>query len=110
MSRKAPNWIDLRPVRATAIDARGLGLRGPTAMRAFALGAAAFGAVAIGRLTIGRAAIKRLVIEELEVGRLRVRELEVDTERRSQQPLSCRSTTSQSKVGGRSARSRCALR
>jgi hypothetical protein len=36
-------------------------------------------------LTIGRAAIKRLGIEELEVGRLHVRELEVDTERRSQQ-------------------------
>lgn len=85
MSRKVPNWIDLRPVRATALDARGPGLRGPTAMGAFALGAAAFGAVAIGRLTIGRAAIKRLVIEELEVGRLHVRELEVDTERRSQQ-------------------------
>ena len=60
MSRKVPNWIDLRPVRATALDARGPGLRGPTA-------------------------IKRLVIEELEVGRLHVRELEVDTERRSQQ-------------------------
>jgi hypothetical protein len=85
MSRKVPNWIDLRPVRATALDARGPGLRGPTAMGAFALGAAAFGAVAIGRLTIGRAAIKRLVIEELEVGRLHVRELEVDTERPSQQ-------------------------
>ena len=52
MSRRVPNWIDLRPVRATALDARGPGLRGPTAMGAFALGAAAFGAVAIGRLTM----------------------------------------------------------
>jgi nitroimidazol reductase NimA-like FMN-containing flavoprotein (pyridoxamine 5'-phosphate oxidase superfamily) len=64
-------WLDVVPVRATAIDARGPGVRGPTAVGAVAAGATALGAVAIGRLAIGRASIKRLVIDDLEVKRLR---------------------------------------
>ena len=72
-----PRWLDARPVRITAVDARGPGLRGPTAIGALAVGATALGAVAIGRLAIGRAAIKRLQIDELEVGRLRVVDLEI---------------------------------
>ena len=74
-------WLDLQPVRMTAIDARGPGLRGPTAIGALAIGATALGAVAIGRLAIGRAAIKRLQIGELEVRHLRVVDLEVVSER-----------------------------
>ena len=81
--RSASRRMDVIPVRATAVDARGPALLGPTAMASFALGAAAFGAVAIGRLVIGRAVIKRLVIEDLEVQRLRVADLEVVNERRS---------------------------
>lgn len=77
----APRWLDLKPVRVTALEARGPGLRGPTAIAALAVGAVALGAVAIGRLTIGRAAIKRLEIDELEVRHLRVLDLEVVTER-----------------------------
>ena len=71
--RTASRRMDVIPVRATAVDARGP-LLGPTAM--------ALGAVAIGRLAIGRAVIKRLVIEDLEVQRLRVTDLEVVNERR----------------------------
>jgi hypothetical protein len=48
-------WLDARPVRITALDARGPGLRGATAIAAVAVGATALGAVAIGRLAIGRA-------------------------------------------------------
>src|SRR4051812_49673154 len=79
--RERSRWLDLRPVRLTAVDARGPGLRGPTAMGALAVGATALGAVAIGRLTIGRAAIRRLEIDELEVRHLRVVDLEVVSER-----------------------------
>ena len=79
--RTASRRMDVIPVRATAVDARGP-LLGPTAMASFALGATALGAVAIGRLAIGRAVIKRLVIEDLEVQRLRVTDLEVVNERR----------------------------
>src|SRR5919106_2794709 len=75
-------WLDVLPVRVTAVDARGPGLRGPTAIGALAVGATAIGAVAIGRLAIGRAVIKRLVIEELEVRRLKVTDFEVVNERR----------------------------
>ena len=74
-------WLDMRPVRLTAVDARGPGLRGPTAIAALAVGATALGALAIGRLAIGRAAIKRLEIDELEVRHLRVVDLEVVSER-----------------------------
>ena len=74
-------WLDMRPVRLTAVDARGPGLRGPTAIAAMAVGATALGAVAIGRLVIGRAVIKRLEIDELEVRHLRVVDLEVVSER-----------------------------
>jgi hypothetical protein len=74
---------DVVPLRVTALDARGYGVRGATAMGAFAVGATALGAVAIGRIVIGRAAIKRLVIDDLEVRRLRVHELEVESERRA---------------------------
>jgi hypothetical protein len=84
LSRKAdsgPRWLDARPVRVTAVDARGPGLRGPTAIGALAVGATALGAVAIGRLAIGRAAIKRLQIDELEVGHLRVVDLDIVSER-----------------------------
>ena len=84
LRRKAdsgPRWLDARPVRITAVDARGPGLRGPTAIGALAVGATALGAVAIGRLAIGRAAIKRLQIDELEVGHLRVVDLEIVSER-----------------------------
>ena len=84
LKRKAdsgPRWLDARPVRVTAVDARGPGLRGPTAIGALAVGATALGAVAIGRLAIGRAAIKRLQIDELEVGHLRVVDLEIVSER-----------------------------
>ena len=52
-------WLEARPVRITALDARGPGFRGPTAIGALAVGATALGAVAIGRLAIGRAAINR---------------------------------------------------
>jgi hypothetical protein len=79
--RAASRWLDLQPVRVTALDARGPGLRGPTAIAALAVGATALGAVAIGRLAIGRAAIKRLKIDELEVRHLRVLDLEVVSER-----------------------------
>ena len=74
-------WLDARPVRITALDARGPGFRGPTAIGALAVGATALGAVAIGRLAIGRAAIKRLEIDELEVRHLRVVDLEIVSER-----------------------------
>ena len=74
-------WLDLQPVRVTAVEARGPGLRGPTAIAALAVGATALGAVAIGRLAIGRASIKRLEIDELEVRHLRVADLEVVSER-----------------------------
>jgi hypothetical protein len=80
-ARNESRWLDLRPVRVTAVDARGPGLRGPTAIGAVAIGATALGAVAIGRLSIGRAAIKRLEIDELEVRHLRVVDLEVVSER-----------------------------
>ena len=79
--RERSRWLDLQPLRLTAVDARGPGLRGPTAIAALAVGATALGAVAIGRLTIGRAAIKRLEIDELEVRHLRVVDLEVVSER-----------------------------
>jgi hypothetical protein len=79
--RERSRWLDLRPVRLTAVDARGPGLRGPTAIAALAVGATALGAVAIGRLAIGRARIKRLEIDELEVRHLRVVDLEVVSER-----------------------------
>lgn len=79
--RERSRWLDLQPVRLTAVDARGPGLRGPTAIGALAVGATALGAVAIGRLAIGRAAIKRLQIDELEVRHLRVLDLEVVSER-----------------------------
>src|SRR4051812_35168177 len=82
--QRTPRWLDVIPVRASAVDARGPALWGPTAIGALAVGATALGAVAIGRLAIGRAVIKRLVIEDLEVGRLRVREFEVENERRPQ--------------------------
>ena len=75
-AKSESRWLDLQPVRATALEARGPGLRGPTAMAALAVGATALGAVAIGR-----AAIKRLEIGELEVGHLRVLDLEVVSER-----------------------------
>jgi hypothetical protein len=57
--RERSRWLDLQPVRLTAVDAHGPGLRGPTAIAALAVGTTALGAVAIGRLAIGRAAIKR---------------------------------------------------
>ena len=84
LTSRAPtrsHWLDVMPVRVTALDARGPGLRGPTAMAALAVGATALGAVAIGRLAIGRASIKRLEIDELEVRHLRVADLEVVSER-----------------------------
>jgi hypothetical protein len=77
----ASRWLDLQPMRVTALEARGPGLRGPTAIAALAVGATALGAVAIGRLAIRRAAIKRLEIDELEVRHLRVVDLEVVSER-----------------------------
>lgn len=46
-------WLDVLPVRITALDARGPGLRGPTAIGALAVGATALGALAIGRLAPG---------------------------------------------------------
>ena len=64
-AERESHWLDVQPVRLTAVDARGPGLRGPTAIGALAIGATALGAVAIGRLAIGRAAIKRLEIGEL---------------------------------------------
>lgn len=79
--RERSRWLDMRPVRLTALDARGPSLRGPTAIGALAVGATALGALAIGRLAIGRAAIKRLEIDELEVRHLRVIDLEVVSER-----------------------------
>ena len=79
--RERSRWLDLRPVRLTAVDARGPGLRGPTAIAALSVGATALGAVAIGRLAIRRAAIKRLDIDELEVRHLRVVDLEVVSSR-----------------------------
>jgi hypothetical protein len=82
-AKNRSRWLDLQPVRLTALDARGPGVRGPTAIAALAVGATALGAVAIGRLAIGRAAIKRLEIDELEVRRLRVVDLEIVSERRS---------------------------
>jgi len=84
LRRKAdsgPRWLDARPVRVTAVDARGPGLRGPTAIGALAVGATALGAVAIGRLAIRRAAIEQLQIDEFEVGHLRVVDLEIVSER-----------------------------
>jgi uncharacterized pyridoxamine 5'-phosphate oxidase family protein len=69
--RSTSRWLDVVPVRATAVDARGPGVRGPTAAGALAVGATALGAVAIGRLAVGHASIKRLVIDDLEVKRLR---------------------------------------
>ena len=81
-------WLDVLPVRVTALDARGPGVRGPTAIAALAVGATALGAVAIGRLAIGRAAIKRLEIDELEVRHLRVVDLEVVSERPRQSAAS----------------------
>jgi hypothetical protein len=80
-NRKQVRWLDVLPVRITALDARGPGLRGPTAIGALAAGASALGAVAIGRLGIGRAAIKRLELDELEIRHLRVVDLEVVSER-----------------------------
>jgi hypothetical protein len=77
--RERSRWLDLQPLRVTAVDARGPGLRGPTAIAALAVGATALGAVAIGR-----AAIKRLEIDELEVRHLRVVDLEVVSERTRQ--------------------------
>jgi hypothetical protein len=82
-------WLDARPVRITALDARGPGLRGATAIGAVAVGATALGAAAIGRLAIGRAAIKRLEIDELEVRRLRIVDLEVVRERPRGSPAAC---------------------
>jgi hypothetical protein len=82
-AKNQSRWLDLQPVRLTALDARGPGLRGPTAIAALAVGATALGALAIGRLAIGRAAIKRLEIDELEVRRLRVVDLEIVSEHRS---------------------------
>ena len=79
--RQRSRWLDLQPVRLTAVDARGPGLHGPTAIGALAVGATALGALAIGRLAIGRARIKRLEIDELEVRHLRVVDLEVVSER-----------------------------
>ena len=82
--RERSRWLDLQPLRVTAVDARGPGLRGPTAIAALSVGATALGAVAIGRLAIGRARIKRLEIDELEVRHLRVVDLEIVTERTRQ--------------------------